>query len=136
LTNNKKPAICRAGFLFKDKKVAKTPEGLVKDKVKKLLEKHNVWNKMIVPSRFGSTVGMSDFLILHFGHFVVAETKPKTDLKGPTPKQTEFMDEVDLASGVSLVVRNDEDIVRLEQVLIYARNNPLTPCKVIRDVQA
>ena len=115
--------------------MAKTPEGEVKDLVKKVLKKYSAWSKMIVPSKFGSTVGMSDFLILYYGHFIVVETKPRTGKKKPTPKQIEFMDEVDAALGTSLVVRNEKDIARLEKVLVFAKSNPVKSISILRDSQ-
>jgi len=115
--------------------VAKTPEGEVKDLVKKVLRKYSAWSRMIVPSRFGSTVGMSDFLIVYYGHFIVVETKPRTGKKKPTDKQTEFMNEVDDAGGTSLVVRDEEDITRLEEILNYAKKNPVNNTSVVRDIQ-
>jgi len=116
--------------------MAKTPEGLVKDMVKKRLNKReNVFYKMIVPHPYGANVGISDFQVHAHGHFIVIETKPRTGRKKPTPKQAQYMDEIDKFGGVSFVVRNEEDMSRVEEYIDWAEHNslPSPPFPVIRD---
>jgi len=115
--------------------MAKTPEGLVKDMVKKRLNKRSIFYKMIVPHPYGANVGISDFQVHHRGHIIVIETKPRTGRKKPTPKQAEYMDEIDKAGGVSFVVRNEDDMTRVEEYLDWAASNPAPkpPFQILRD---
>lgn len=115
--------------------MAKTPEGLVKDMIKKILDKRDVYYKMIVPHPMGANVGISDFHIHHKGYFIALEAKPRTGNKKPTEKQTEYMDEIDAAGGFSFVVRNPEDMSRVEDLLDWMDKNPaLRPeLKPLRD---
>lgn len=77
-----------------------TPEGKVKDKVKKLLERHNTYVFMPVPGRFGSKT--VDFLVCAYGHFVAIETKAPG--KKPTPLQDTTLDDVVRARGHVFVI--------------------------------
>lgn len=117
--------------------MAKTPEGIIKDMIKKILNKRGIFYKMIVPHPYGANVGISDFQVHAHGHFVVIEAKPRTGKKKPTPKQTEYMDEIDKSGSISFVVRNEEDMTRVEQYLDWAEQNPIPhpPFAVIRDDQ-
>jgi penicillin-binding protein-related factor A (putative recombinase) len=115
--------------------MSKTPEGLVKDMIKKRLDKRHVFYKMIVPHPYGKNVGISDFQLHFCGHFIVVEAKPRTGKKKPTVKQAEYMDEIDKAGSISFVVRNEEDMVRVEEYLDWAEQNPvsLPPWGTLRD---
>lgn len=93
--------------------MAKTPEGLVKDKVKAWCKKYDLWHIMIMPSPYGATTGVSDFQILHKGTLVAIETKAKTNTKGPTDKQQQYLDNVIKHGGKAYVVRNDEDLAAI-----------------------
>ena len=117
--------------------MAKTPEGDTKDRIKKVLNERNVFYKMIVPHPYGANVGISDFQLCHCGHFVVIEAKPRNGKKKPTQKQNQYMDAVDAAGCTSFVVRNEDDMSRVERFLDWAETNPVTkpPFKIIRDDQ-
>ena len=104
--------------------MAKTPEGITKDMIKKRLNLRDVFYKMIVPHPMGANVGISDFHVHAYGHFIAIEAKPRTGKKKPTSKQTEYMDEIDAAGSISFVVRNEEDMARVEQFLDWAEQNP------------
>jgi len=103
----------------------KTPEGIIKDMIKKILNKRNVYYKMIVPHPYGANVGISDFHVHSYGHFIAIEAKPRTGKKKPTDKQTQYMNEIDEAGSISFVVRNEEDMARVEEFLDWAENNPV-----------
>ena len=115
--------------------MSKTPEGIVKDMVKKRLNKRGVFYKMIVPHPYGKNVGISDFQVHAYGYFVAIEAKPRTGKKKPTPKQTEYMDEIDKFGGVSFVVRNEIDMDRVQEYLDWAEQNPIShpPFVITRD---
>ena len=97
--------------------MAKTPEGEIKDIVKKSLKSRNIWYIMIVPSTYGRATGISDFQLLYKGHFIVIETKKRSDKKGPTPNQQDYMDAVECNGGKAFVVRNESDMAIVESYL-------------------
>ena len=113
--------------------MAKTPEGLVKDMVKKRLNARNIFYKMIVPHPYGKNVGISDFQVHHRGHFIAIEAKPRTGKKKPTPKQTEYMDEIENSGSISFVVRNEEDMARVEEYLDWAEHHVVERPETVRD---
>lgn len=76
-----------------------TPEGRVKEEVKKIFKRHNVWYFMPVPGGYGAN-GMSDFICL--GLKLVVECKAKDGMK-PTALQQKFMDDVVVAGGYAFV---------------------------------
>lgn len=90
--------------------MAKTPEGEVKDLVKKFCKAHGIWYVMIVPSAYGRSTGVSDFQILHKGMFIVIETKRGDKPSDPTPNQVNYMSNVIANGGYAFVVRNENDL--------------------------
>ncbi len=113
----------------------KTPEGRVKDQIKKVLTSRNIYYKMIVPHPMGANAGISDFQLHHQGYFIVIEAKPKLGKKKPTVLQAKYMDAIDAAGSVSFVVRNELDIERVTQFLNWADDHPVPcpPFKILRD---
>jgi len=99
--------------------MATTPEGKVKDKVKRFLKKHNIAYRMIVPSPYGRGTGVSDFICwLKPNATVLAiECKRDGDTKGPTENQKQFLDEINACGGIGVVVKCEDDILQLEQTL-------------------
>ena len=95
----------------------KTPEGRVKDMVKKVCAEYGIWQVMIVPSAYGKSTGVSDFQILHKGVFIVVETKAPSNVKGPTPNQKLYMKQVEDNGGYAFVVRRREDMDVVLEVL-------------------
>lgn len=63
--------------------MAKTPEGIVKDEVKKLLQEFGAWYYMPVPGGYGAPT--LDFLCAINGKAFAVETKAPG--KKPTPRQ-------------------------------------------------
>lgn len=115
--------------------MAKTPEGLVKDMIKKILDARSIYYKMVVPHPMGANAGISDFQVHYQGYFIAIEAKPRTGKKKPTKKQTEYMDAVDQSGSISFVVRNEQDMDRVVQFLDWAEWNPVKhpPFEILRD---
>lgn len=105
--------------------MAKTPEGAVKDAVKKVLAAHGVirattllkpgevchgWYYMPVSNGMG-VVGIPDFIICFLGQFIAVETKAG---KGePTKPQEINIDLITRARGTALVCRDASELDRL-----------------------
>lgn len=80
-----------------------TPEGLVKERVKRVLRKHNAYWHMPVQNGMGAP--SLDFVCCHRGRYFAVETKAGN--KQPTPRQRLTMDNIENAGGKTFVV-NDE----------------------------
>ena len=52
--------------------MAQTPEGKVKDKIKAILKRRNVYYAMPIGTGYGNS-GVPDFLVCHDGHFIGIE---------------------------------------------------------------
>ncbi len=93
-----------------------TPEGIIKNKVKKFLTSRGIMYRMVIPSAMGNSSGMADFIgLLPNGRFIAIETKSE---KGKlTPLQAKFLDEVKANHGHAFVVRNDNDIEVISAIL-------------------
>lgn len=91
-----------------------TPEGKVKDKIKKLLKAHNVWYYMPVSMGMGQH-GIPDFLCCISGHLVGIEAKAGTNK--PTGLQ-----EMQLArmhgAGATVFVINEDNTELLQTWLL------------------
>lgn len=98
--------------------MAKTPEGLVKDKITKVLKEYGVYYFMPIGGMY-SKVGVPDFIGCLNGRFVGIEAKAG---KGTTTAlQDRELRLIKEAGGVSLVV-NENNIAELKQVLEEMRN--------------
>jgi hypothetical protein len=88
--------------------VASTPEGKVKDKVKKMLKAFGpeVYSHWPVQNGMGSPT--LDCVGCAFGIYFAIETKVKG--KGLTPRQQITMSQMLAAGGVVFVVKNDLDV--------------------------
>ena len=96
--------------------MATTPEGKVKDRVKRFLKKHNIAYRMIVPSPYGRGTGVSDVLawLPPHGTVLAIECKREGDTKGPTENQKQFLDEINSCGGLGVVVKCEQDILDLQ----------------------
>lgn len=94
-----------------------TPEGKTKDLIKKYLKANDLWFKMITPSAFGSSTGISDFQILKNGKFIVIEAKRGDKPSEPTANQIDYMDKVMYNGGLAFLVRNADDIAEMDKIL-------------------
>ena len=93
--------------------MARTPERVVKDKVRKLLGELDCYYVMPVTGGYG-TQGAPDFLVCHRGRFIGIETKAG---KGRTTTLQELnLSRIRNAGGVALVIYED-DIDRLKKCL-------------------
>ena len=92
-----------------------TPEGRVKDNVKKILKKYRTYYHMVVQNGMGAP--SLDFVGCHYGDFFAVETKAPG--KKPTPRQEVTMEAMEKAGGRTFVVAGDEGMEELEEWLEY-----------------
>lgn len=90
-----------------------TPEGKVKDRVKKLLKAAGVYWHMPVQNGMGSP--SLDFICCARGYYLAIETKAPG--KKPTPRQEATIREMTKAGAFVFVVADDEDLARLAAFL-------------------
>jgi hypothetical protein len=84
--------------------VAMTPEGRVKNTIKKILKDYKVVYAMPATGGFGKS-GVSDFLVCHRGYFISIEAKSGSSQ--PTALQKKWLKEVAEAGGWGLVINED-----------------------------
>ena len=81
--------------------MAQTPEGKVKDQIKKILKARGAVYCMPMGTGYGSA-GVSDFIVCYKGYFIAIEAKAG---KGTTTAlQDKWLAEVSEAGGISLVI--------------------------------
>lgn len=93
--------------------MAATPESKVKDKIKALLKKHEVYYAMPIGTGYGNS-GVPDFLCCVSGHFLAIEAKAGKNQ--PTALQTKHLNQIKAQGGSTLVI-NEENIDELEELL-------------------
>ena len=81
-----------------------TPEGKVKEAIKKILKTHDVYFTMPIGTGFGSA-GVPDFVICHKGVFIGVEAKSGTNKASAL--QLEHIDRIRKRGGHALVVNED-----------------------------
>jgi len=98
----------------------RTDEGKVKDEIKKIFRKFDLYYFMPVQMGYGAT-GVPDFLVCANGYFIGVEAKA-THKDEPTGLQVKNLKEIQDAGGQSLVIHKDNLHV-LENLLdqLYAR---------------
>lgn len=96
--------------------MAMTPEGRVKEAVKRVLKKHGVWYFLPVSNGMGS-MGIPDFICCYRGSFVAIETKAPGKLKNTTPNQDRVLKEISQNGGYAIVVDNAETAENLINTL-------------------
>jgi hypothetical protein len=90
-----------------------TPEGVVKNKVKKLLTEFNAyWH---CPVQNGMGAPSLDFICCHEGRYFGIETKAGN--KKPTPRQETTMNQIRLAGGLAFLVNEVEGLDELREWL-------------------
>ena len=105
--------------------MAQTPEGKVKDKIKKILKAKGIYYAMPHGAGYGNA-GVPDFLCCVRGYFLAIEAKAKGGK--PTALQVKNMDDIRNAGGVSLVV--DEDVnIRDWKEVIWAITTRVDPTR-------
>lgn len=92
--------------------MATTPEGKVKDAVKKLLKERGAWYFMPVSNGMGQ-VGIPDIICCYKGLFLAIETKAPGKIANVTPNQQRVIDAIKTADGKALVVDNVEPVKQL-----------------------
>lgn len=85
--------------------MARTPEGAVKEKVKKILQAHGVYYHMPVQNGMGKP--SLDFVCCHKGRFLAIETK--TEKGQLTLRQKATIEEMQKAGAITLVIRGESD---------------------------
>lgn len=90
-----------------------TPEGKVKDRVKKLLKKYGVYYHMPVLGAMGKP--SLDFICCYKGYFIAIETKAGN--KQPTTRQEITMNEIRAAGGFVFLINEVQGLVELEAFL-------------------
>lgn len=93
--------------------MAKTPEGKVKDEVKRILKALNIYYFMPATGGFGRS-GVPDFVCCVKGHFVAIECK--AGLNQPTVLQLREIDNIKKAGGVAVVI-NEGSVRDLAKLL-------------------
>lgn len=90
-----------------------TPEGKVKEGVKKVLKRHNVYYHMPVQNGMGTPT--LDFICCHNGRYIAIETKAPG--KKPTVRQDLTMTDMRMAGAFVFVISCQQDIDVLESYL-------------------
>jgi hypothetical protein len=92
--------------------MVKTPEGEIKDQVRKILDEMNPYYFFPAANGYGRT-GIPDVIACIGGHFVGIECKAGS--KQPTALQQRELDNIEKAEGTGLVVNADN--------IKYLKNN-------------
>ena len=87
-----------------------TPEGKVKERVKKLLKKYGVYHHWPVLNGIGAPT--LDCVLCHHGRFAAIETKAGD--KRPTPRQEVTMEAMAAAGGKTFLVNDVTGLNELE----------------------
>lgn len=90
-----------------------TPEGRVKDAVKRLLKSRGIYYYMPMNNGMGR-VGAPDFICCWDGRMLAIETKAPGKRGNTTPNQERELAAIRAAGGIAVVV---DDISQLEEVL-------------------
>lgn len=89
--------------------MAMTPEGRVKEAVKKLLKAYGIWYYMPVQNGMG-VVGIPDFICCYNGLMLAIETKAPGKRKDLSPNQENRIAEIRAAGGTVLVVDDPQQL--------------------------
>ena len=93
--------------------MAKTPEGEIKDQVRKVLDEMGAYYFFPAANGYGRT-GIPDVIACVGGHFVGIECKAGS--KQPTALQQRELDNIEKAEGTGLIV-NADNIGNLKNIL-------------------
>lgn len=93
--------------------MATTPEGRVKESIKRVLKKYNAYYHMPVQNGMGAPT--LDFVACVNGYFVAIEAKQKG--KKPTTRQADTMAKMTQAGGFVFVVSDEQELTVLEGYL-------------------
>jgi hypothetical protein len=87
-----------------------TPEGRVKNDVKKVLKGRGIWYFMPMQNGFG-VVGIPDFICCWNGHFLAIETKAPGKRGETTANQDRKLQEIQDHDGYALVVDDVQQLL-------------------------
>ena len=90
--------------------MANTPEGRVKDAVKKELRKRDIWYFMPMQNGFG-VVGIPDFICCMEGSFLAIETKAPGKRCDTTANQDRVIAEIEAHLGHAIVVDDVSQLI-------------------------
>jgi Holliday junction resolvase len=93
--------------------MAKTPEGEIKDQVRKVLDEMGAYYFFPAANGYGRT-GIPDVIACIGGHFVGIECKAES--KQPTALQQRELDNIEKAEGTGVLV-NADNIGNLKNIL-------------------
>lgn len=96
--------------------MALTPEGRVKEAIKKILKAHGIFYYMPMSNGMGQ-VGAPDFLCCFNGRFWAVEAKAPGKRDNTTANQDRVIDAINAAGGVAIVV---DDAKQLEELILHA----------------
>lgn len=86
-----------------------TPEGKIKQKIKKLLDMYGEQIYIFMPVQSGYGAVTVDFLCCINGRFVAIEAKAPG--KKPTPRQDEVLRRVEAARGIWFVIDDEDSLI-------------------------
>ena len=95
--------------------MAKTPEGITKDKVRKVLAKYGEELDAFWPVQNGMGTPALDCIICYRGHHIEVETKAPGKL--PTPRQLITLEKKEKAGAKVFVIDGDIGCARLDEYL-------------------
>ena len=93
--------------------MAKTPEGEIKDQVRKVLDEMGAYYFFPAANGYGRT-GIPDVIACYKGHFIGIECKAGS--KQPTALQQRELDNIEKAEGTGILV-NADNISNLKNIL-------------------
>jgi len=97
--------------------MALTPEGKVKNDIKKVLNNHGIWYFMPSANGFGK-VGVPDFICSCGGMFLAVEAKAPGKKGNTTPNQKARIAEIIESGGCAVVI---DDAAELDRMIIEWR---------------
>ena len=100
--------------------MARTPEGRVKDAVKRVLKERGIWFFMPVQNGMGM-VGIPDFICCHAGRFLAIETKAPDNPEDATYNQEQFRVAITGSGGISITGARSATAVTELRRLVYER---------------
>lgn len=95
-----------------------TPEGKVKEAVKRFLKSRNIWFYMPIQNGMGQ-VGIPDFICCWNGRFLAIETKAPGKLNNTTPNQKRVLADIRGHAGHALVVDSIELLAQYMEDVIW-----------------
>jgi len=88
--------------------MAMTPEGRVKNEIKKVLKQHNVWYYCPMQNGYGK-VGIPDFICCLNGKLIALEAKAPGKENTLTANQRNCLDDIAAHGGATLVCSGNTD---------------------------